>query len=381
MPETAQARILRFVNKPLFVGFCFSLYAFFFRFYVYPKYSYLVTSDFPLIQSFIEWFGVAYGLFIALVLVNVWSQFETTEREFDREADAIFMLYESVKQVSENERTLAHKNEIIRRLREYVRHVNNHYKQEHDNLKLKAAGDALLEGIRDSIGSLIHTDEPQAFTSQLAREFNEAIDLRGDRIAHSKQHIPAPVWGISLWSSILWLIPFYGLNFQNDWVAVVLVGGVTAIVVAILFIIKDLDEPFDGDWGIKIDEWEILGEKVELKPTLFFVYNLESTPYAALGAFFRNLFSAHPCSLYRLLGKHDQRKDFFDCLNELAYFKFYYKDEFARLYEKRDDLPVVVYQANDKTGVILEPDDIREAATLADLLHRIQERPLPLQAP
>ena len=381
MPNNIQDKILRFVNKPLFIGFCFSSYAFFFRFYVYPKYSYLVTPDYQLIQNFIEWFGVAYGLFIALVLVNVWSQFETTEREFDREADAIFMLYESVKQVSENERTRAPKNEIIRRLREYVLHVNHHYKQEHENLKIKAAGDGILEGIRDSIGALIHTDEPQAFTSQLAKEFNEAVDLRGDRIAHSKQHIPAPVWGISLWSSILWLIPFYGLNFQNDWVAIALVGGVTAIVVAILFIIKDLDEPFDGDWGIKIDEWEILGEKVELKPTLFFVYNLESRRYDALQAFFRNLFSAHPCSLHGLLRKSDQHKHFFECLTELAYFKFYYKDEFARLYEKRDDLPVVVYQANDRTGVILEADDIREAASLTDLLQRIEERLVLLQAP
>lgn len=381
MPDTIQNKILRFLNKPLFIGFCFSSYAFFFRFYVYPKFAYLLTPDYQLIQSFIEWFGVAYGLFIALVLVNVWSQFETTEREFDREADAIFMLYESVKQVSESERTSGPKNEILRRLREYVRHVNDHYKQEHENLKMKATGDGILEGIRDSIGTLIHTDEPQAFTSQLAREFNEAVDLRGDRIAHSKQHIPAPVWGISLWSSILWLIPFYGLNFQNDWVAIGLVGGVTAIVVAILFIIKDLDEPFDGDWGIKIDEWEILGEKVELKPTLFFVYNLESTPYAALGAFFKAAVSRHPCSLHRLLRKSDQRRDFFECLTGLAYFKFYYKDEFARLYEPREDLPVIVYQANERTGVILEADDIREAATLADLLQRIQERPLPLQAP
>jgi hypothetical protein len=380
MAENYKDRFLKFISNPLFIGVSFSLYAFFIRFFVFPRYSFLLLADSDLIESFIEWFGVAYGLFIALVLVNVWAQFNTTEREFDREADAIFMLYQSIKQVKETRRTKALKREIITGIKAYVAHVTNYYEYEHQKLMVKDAGDRILVRIRDFIGELIHTDERASITSELVKEFNEAVDLRGDRISHSKQHIPDPVWGISLASSILWLIPFYGLNFINDWVAVILVGGVTIIVVAILVIIKDLDDPFEGTWRINISEWEVIGEKIELKPTLLFIYNLDSSRFSVAWAFINKIFSKRLCALHSLLGKSEQQQPFFKDLAGSAYLKAYYKDEFENHYEKIDVLPVVVYKSNDKMDIMIDSVEISEVTMLTDLNKTIRERLIALRA-
>jgi len=400
MQESYKDWFLNGIGKPLILGLLFSSYAFFIRFLVYPRYAPLLENDSALIQNFIEWFGVAYGLFIALVLVNVWSQYDTTEREFDREADAMFILYESAKQIQETSSTEELKGKIIKGIKDYVTHVTNNYLHEHQNLKIREAGDKILDEIRDFIGKLIHTDERETITSELVKQFNEAVDVRGDRISHSKQHIPDPLWGISLASSVLWLIPFYGLNFRNDWVAIILVGGVTAIVVAILVIMKDLDDPFEGTWKIDTDEWELLGEKIGLKPTLFFVYNLDNKRSSVALAFLQEIVSKHPCALYVLLharyqpqrkrrtrssaasggvpdpkgNKNGGHRTFFGDLAESTYFKVSYRDDFKELYEEIDPLPVVVYKSNIKTEVMINRAEINRIATPTALMKRIQKK-------
>jgi hypothetical protein len=367
--------LISFFSNPLVMGLLFATFAIFVRFYFYPKYSFLLTEDIVLIQNFIEWFGVAYGLVLALVLVNVWSGFDSTERAFDREADSILMLYESVKRIKETRKTKLLKNEIINCVKAYVSHVNNNYLEEHQKLRIRENGDRILEKTRDLIGNLIHTDEREFITSELIRQFNEAVDLRGDRISLSKQRLPKPIWGVSLAASILWLIPFYALNFRNDWVAITLGGGVTAIVIGILVVVRDLSDPFSGTWQINNMTWALLGEKLDLKPTLFFIYNIENTWDAKVSAFLnKRLFSKHLCKLYSLFSDIEKQRPMLDELSELAHVQIYYKDEFEALYERIDALPVVAYKTSNNIEIIMRSAEINEINNLTDLKNSIIER-------
>jgi hypothetical protein len=206
-----------------------------------------------------------------------------------------------------------------------------------------------------------------AITSELIREFNDVIDLRGDRISHSKQRIPTPVWGISLASSILWVAPFYALSFKNDLIAIILEGGVTAIVVAILVIIKDLDDPFEGTWKINVAEWELLGEKIKIKPTLFFVYGIGSSRIYKVLAFVNNIFSQRLCPLYSLLNGNNEQKKKFEELEGLAYLRIYYKDQFEAVYEEQASLPAVIYKSGYEMKPILDRERISNINTVESL--------------
>ncbi len=394
MQDDSRGRLVAFISNPLFIGLFFSLYSIFGRFYLYPKYSELLAEDFELIKSFIEWFGVAYGLLIALVLVNVWAQFDGTEREFDREADAIFMLYESVKQVQETAGTRDLGEKIIEAIKKYVAHVTDNYKVELHNLKARDVGDKVLEDIRVLIGRLIYTDAPEAITFELVRQFNEVADVRGDRISRSRQRIPKPVWSISVASSILWVIPFYGLKFASDWVAIFLMSGVTAVVIAILVIIRDLDDPFEGSWQIDIEEWEQLGEKIELKPTLYFVYNMDSRPIISIRAHIQKLVAKPPCALYELLhtrcppphkhrrsatvapgNKQSSGKHFiYHHLAKRAYCRATYSDEYEKLYEKLNSLPAIVCKAKNQTSFMIKAEEIQNLATPLELLKKMRKK-------
>ena len=364
--------LINFINSPLVIGVFFSLYAVFVRLYLYPRYSFLLAEDLNLIQNFIEWFGVAYGLLVALVLVNVWSNFDVLEKEFDREADAILMLFQAVNKIKETPKTRKIKQHIINSIKDYVSHINESYLVEHIKPKIKDVGDYILEKTQNGIA---HVGEKEIIDFELYRMLNDVIDIRSNRISLSKKRMPKPIWGVSLAASILWLIPFYALNFRNDWVAIILGGGVTAIVVAILVVIRDLDDPFTGTWRINNTEWAFLGEKLDLKPTLFFVYSIENVRIYKVFAFInKTFFSKQLCSLYSLFSDTEKQRRFLDELSDLAYLQIYYKDEFEALYERIEKLPAIIFKSAVQMQILIDPDEINEIANLTDLKRLIKER-------
>jgi len=375
MEKSGLSRILNFFTNPMVLGAFFSIDVVIIRFYIFRKYYYIFEGDFKLIESFIEWFGVAYGLFIALVLVNVWKQFDDTEREFDREADAVFMLYQSVRQMGgANVKIRKLKADIIKSIKVYVAHVNQNYIREYEKIDVRDAGDRILEKIRDRIGEVIHTKEKEAITSALIKEFNDAVDVRGDRISASKQRVPSPVWVISLASSILWLIPFLWLDFKNDWIAIILEGGVVAIVTSILAIIRDLDDPFDGVWRIDTTEWELLGEKIGLKPTLILVFNVDNTYLHRLWVWLNRLFARNLCALSLLLNTVKQQNALHSALQSSVYLRVYYRDEFTELYEKNYRFPIVLKKSGYLPKQLIGKTELNKIVNLQTLIKKILRR-------
>jgi hypothetical protein len=233
-------------------------------------------------QNFIEWFGVPYALVLAAVLVNAWQQFETVERDFDKEADALATLFETSLLLDDRDGRLRQvaelKASIKDQIRRYVRHVIVNYQRETSNDASRKQGNEILTGIRSLIAQAIQLRQ-ELLARELLRLLNEAQDLRGDRIAESKQRIKKQLSTLSLIASIVWLLPFYALHFRIadfpptfierlSYVMALLLGpglivGVTFVVVSMLFIIRDLNDPFTGSWMLELDSWISLQEELE----------------------------------------------------------------------------------------------------------------------
>lgn len=219
----------------------------------------ITENDYENIKQFIEWFGVPYGLLMALVLVNVWTQFDQTDRAFDREADALLSFYNTSRMVL-NKKI---KNDINKALAHYIKHVNDHFSDEFNSKSFKHQGDNILNEIREQIGKIIKGKNNKELGVELLKLVNELIDDRGDRLSYSKQRMPSTVMSLSLITSFLWLAPFFFLNFENIWMEIFFLAGVTLTVVSILLIILDLDSPIGGTWGVNLESWEDLIEKIE----------------------------------------------------------------------------------------------------------------------
>lgn len=248
--------IIKLIDNPVAKSVAIVLFLISLFFYVLAPYIsglYLTSNDYLYIGNFIEWFGVPYGLLLALVLVNVWTQFETTDRSFDREADAVLAIYNTFKLTKNPDL----EKPVGLKIAAYIDHVQNHYFEEYMDIhtQKKQEGDELINDIRTLAGDLISDKNHEVLAAELLRLLNELIDDRGDRLSYSKQRIPRPVFYLSIIASVLWLVPFFTLSLSSLLLKLFLIGGVALIVISIILIIVDLDNPFEGTWKVEIDSW------------------------------------------------------------------------------------------------------------------------------
>lgn len=227
--------------------------------------EYLPSGSLPFVSNFIEWFGVLYGFLLPLMLVRVWQQFDQIDREFDREADTIRILYEDVLLFRKEDSLF--KGKFLNSLLNYVNHVMENYQVEAVNeSKARLDGDLFLRSVRNEFFELIHSDvmtakESEILSSELLHQLNEVIDVRGDRIALSNQRLFESLQFVSLITSIIFVVPFYFVKFHQPpygFLDSFLVFGVIFLVIFIMSTIEDLDEPFYGSWKIGLQSWNRL---------------------------------------------------------------------------------------------------------------------------
>ncbi|MEW6405970.1 MAG: hypothetical protein AB1649_29640, partial [Chloroflexota bacterium] len=196
------------------------------------------------------------------------------DREFDREADTVKILYGDLLYLQAKGAKFS--NEIIELLREYVLHVIINYpyetKRSNDEALMansdRITGDQILEQIREQYRILIRSNEnwlkdSEPFIPEIMHRLNEIVDIRGDRISLSSQRLFESLRLVALITSIIFVLPFYFVAFTHPFALLdnVLVTVVILLVIFIYMIIEDLDEPFGGLWKISEDSWRrILAE-------------------------------------------------------------------------------------------------------------------------
>jgi len=214
------------------------------------------------VGNFIEWFGVLYGFLLPLIMVRAWEQFDSIDREFDREADTIKILFEDIQLFRKEEIVL--KTNILGSLHSYVSHVIENYAKEAETDSLeRGKGDSLLKEIRTEYYDLIQSGvierkEGEILTTEILHQLNEAIDVRGDRISLSNQRLFESLRIVSLLASIIFAIPFYFVEFHQEafgFLDSILAFSVVFMIIFILTTIEELDDPFTGNLRININPW------------------------------------------------------------------------------------------------------------------------------
>jgi hypothetical protein len=234
----------------------------------YPIFA--TTDDRKFSNSFVEWFGVFYGFLLPLLLVRAWEQLDRADREFDQEADAIKVLLEDVL-LLDDEDFLTVKRNMVSELKRYVNHVLLKYDKEHieKNEGMRKEGDNILQGIRSNYKELIYrgggvkASRLEPLTTELLKRLNDAIDIRGDRIATFGERLFESLRIVALGTSLIWLVPFYFLDFQSGLFGSFLKLSVTFLIIIVLTVIYDLDDPFGGAWKVSKTPWVDLQSEIQ----------------------------------------------------------------------------------------------------------------------
>lgn len=235
---------------------------------------FLSQADKQLAQSFVEWFGVLYGFLLPTILVKVWEQFDAIDNILDREADAVNSLVGDLMLLEEQHELV--RNQVLCCLYKYSRNVVRFVNKQRLAAREMKTGEKILRDIRGYYIKLFskeggQTPANEALQNELLNQLNNLIDHRGDRISLSTQRLFQTLKFIAVVTSILWLVPFYFLHFQDPagnelqlgFFGKSLVVFVTFLIIVILSIIDDLDEPFDGSWMVNIRSWTELVEDIK----------------------------------------------------------------------------------------------------------------------
>ena len=213
--------------------------------------------DSDIVGGFIEWFGVIYGVLLALIVVEAWQKNNIINNEVDREADALVLLLKTARYIDNTSQIRS----LAKNLRKYADKVMElQGKNCFDNDEISDHLDIIH---REAAKIVIDEQTPAPIAAEIMRQVNDAIDTRGDWVAHAKQHILPALWLLIISSSVAWVLCFFGLKIENTALAISMSAVATFTVSAIILLIKDLDNPACGIWCVKFDSFEVLQDEAD----------------------------------------------------------------------------------------------------------------------
>lgn len=229
--------------------------------FLFPK---GLNNDSQTMKEFIGWLGIPYSFLISMTFLRAWERADHVSSSLRKEAQAIATLFEVVSAISadsDNE-LINSKRIIVSDIKGYIKHVEDTYNTEHEDLSHKQKGDNQLEVLESSVATKFHT-KPELVHLKLDQKIKDIMSARKERLLNSKERMPTIIWSLLLASSVLWLILFIFVSFDSLWLGFVLIFGTSFIVITVIVTILLFNEPTDIRWNDISKSWKKLKTKVD----------------------------------------------------------------------------------------------------------------------
>jgi len=200
------------------------------------------------IGNYLQTVGGIYAVLLAFVVYVVWGQFNDARSYLDREATALVDLHRTSSGLPSLSRT-----EIQRGLRTYVDAVLR------DEWQAMAAGDEVTiernGELLEHVWIAIHACKPYSdcqhtVYGEVLSRFNQLTDLRTSRLGAARARIPLAMTILLYNGAVLTVGSVYLLAFDQLWLHALVTAALAGAIAHILFLIRDLDDAFDGDWQV-----------------------------------------------------------------------------------------------------------------------------------
>ena len=203
---------------------------------------------------FFNAFGLLYAVLIAFVVYVTWTEFDTSSRDIEMEANQTYLLYFNASEFPEPSKT-----EIRNAVKEYIHIVIN------DEWKKLPQGEFDFKAtlaVTKLFDLYAKVDEKYAASSEFYDEsitrLNDLSELRRLRILASISHVPTIVWVILIIGGFVSIAFTYFFGMKNAPVHYALVGILCSINALLLFLIYDLDHAFSGNNQISTRAFDVV---------------------------------------------------------------------------------------------------------------------------
>jgi hypothetical protein len=189
------------------------------------------------------------GILIAFAGVQVWQDFTDAENAVHREASAAAALYRDL--TTYGRETAQARDD----LRAYVGSIVQ------DEWPLLAHGkgsertEIALFKLFNDLGKVRPKDDRDTtIYAEAFRNLNQLVELRRDRLIHSESGMPAILWIVGLFGSVL--IVAYTATFPPNRTNTMMIAGISIALGLIFLFILIVDRPFMG--GFQVSNGELL---------------------------------------------------------------------------------------------------------------------------
>jgi hypothetical protein len=198
--------------------------------------------------NYLQTVGGIYAVLLAFVVYVVWGQFNEARIYLDREATALVDLHRTSSALPSRSRA-----QIQSGLRDYVDAVLR------DEWPAMACGDeATLDRVAELLELVwlaIHACKPandcqHTVYGEVLGRFNQLTDLRTSRLSAARARIPVAMSILLYTGALLTVGSVYLLAFDKLWLHMLVTAALAGAISHILFLIRDLDDAFAGDWQI-----------------------------------------------------------------------------------------------------------------------------------
>lgn len=198
--------------------------------------------------NYLQTVGGIYAVLLAFVVYVVWGQFNDARGYLDREATALVDLHRTSSGLPSCSRTA-----IQRGLRDYIDAVLR------DEWPAMAHGDeAMIDRnaeLLEHVWIAIHACKPlndcqQTVYGEVLSRFNQLTDLRTSRLSAARARIPGAMTILLYSGAVLTIGSVYLLAFDALWLHALVTAALAGAIAHILFLIRDLDDAFAGDWQV-----------------------------------------------------------------------------------------------------------------------------------
>ena len=200
------------------------------------------------VGNYLQTIGGIYAVLLAFVVYVVWGQFNDARGYVEREGAALVDLYRLASGLPDSTRTA-----IQSGLRDYVDAV---VREEWE--AMGARDEATIERVGsriDHVWDVIHrcddlTECQHAVYSEVLSRFNDLTDVRTNRLTSARARVPIAMKLLLYSGGILTVGSMYLLSIDRLWLHGLVTAALAGAVAHILFLILDLDDPFDGNMQV-----------------------------------------------------------------------------------------------------------------------------------
>ena len=209
--------------------------------------------------NYLQTLGTIYAVLLAFVVFVVWTQYNDACKTVEREADELADVLRFVRVCP-----MPVRSRLMVVARDFAREqIDGEWPGMARGAASTRAGQLL-----DIFWETLAAVEPQnareevLFAEAITR-FNEMCDARTDLIQSSRTRLPMTMWMLIVTGGCGTVTSMYLFGLEHFWPLAVMTASLAGCVSFVLFVIYDLDNPFNGDWQVRPDAIRLLLRQLE----------------------------------------------------------------------------------------------------------------------